>query len=190
MRKAIANQETLSKSRQLGLFASLFSALTGARGSSPVRTSRARPQRALRPRSSDARLFAVWQEVAQRYFPSRPDLLEYSVTWSPRPQRRTLASCNISKKRVVVARELTPTEHHERLEPLLYHEMCHAVLGKDVGYMGSKRAWHGPRFRALERKHPDISALNEWIRGGGWARAVRSDRSRAAAHARRQRVSP
>jgi predicted metal-dependent hydrolase len=177
--------ETGSHNRQLALFSSLFSVLTRARSSIPARrASRPRVPRQVRPQVSDARLFAVWEDVARRYFPTRIDLLDYSVHWSPRPQRRTLASCNISKKRILVARELTSLEHQERLEPLLYHEMCHAVLGKDVGYMGSKRAWHGPRFRALERKHPAISALNEWIRSGGWAKAVRSDRARAAALAR------
>lgn len=132
-------------------------------------------------RPSDSRLWGAWQKLVQSRFPERVDLLNYSVHWSKRRQRRTLASCCVAKRRVVVARELNRPEHYQWIEALLYHEMCHAVLGDSVGRIGGKRAWHGPQFKHLERLHEGIPALNRWIKEGGWARAVRSDRGRASA---------
>jgi hypothetical protein len=63
---------------------------------------------------------------------------------------------------------------------VLYHELCHAVIGEGVHLSGGKRQWHGQQFRELEARHPDIEAMNYWIRSGGWAMAVRSNRARSA----------
>lgn len=124
-------------------------------------------------------LIEIWKRLRIEYFPDRADIDSYSVGWSRRSQRRTLASCNIDRRRVVVARELRGEECRRWLEPLLYHEMCHAVLGKDVEYYRSKRAWHGREFRDLERRHAGTSELDAWIRSGGWRRAVLRDRALA-----------
>ncbi|MCB0310094.1 MAG: SprT-like domain-containing protein [Bdellovibrionales bacterium] len=114
------------------------------------------------------------------YFPERTDLDAYQVSWSKRRQKRTLASVNIEKKRVNVARELNDIRYAVWLEPLLYHEMCHAVLGEGVRRSNGGYAWHGPEFKSLEKRHPEIKSLDQWIKAGGWQRAVRSDRSRRA----------
>lgn len=120
----------------------------------------------------------IWNELLKAYFPEREsDLSNYKVSWSARRQKRTLASCNIRKRRVNVAREMSLAQCLEFLKPLIYHEMCHAVLGDKVGRAGTKRLWHGPEFRALESRHPEIKKLDLWIRSGGWSRAVRSFRS-------------
>jgi len=120
----------------------------------------------------------IWGELLREYFPDREsDLSSYKIGWSARRQKRTLASCNIRKRRVNVAREMSLTQSLEFLKPLLYHEMCHAVLGDKVGRSGTKRLWHGPEFRTLESRHPEIKKLDLWIRSGGWSRAVRSFRS-------------
>ncbi len=137
-------------------------------------------------RVSDPTLRSFWETLVTSRFPERTDLLAYTVTWSTRRQRRTLASCCVPKQRVVVAKELNRPEHSQWLEALLYHEMCHAVLGANVGVHKGKHAWHGPRFRNLERMHPGITALNAWIKQGGWARAVRSDRARQSAAGRKK----
>ena len=129
------------------------------------------------PLLSDPELTALWRSVRQDFFPERGDLDTYCVRWSLRRQRRTLASCHIRSRRVVVAKELRDPLFHEHLPALLYHEMCHAALGEDVGYRNGKRAWHGPRFRALESKHPGIVRLDAWIKSGGWAYAVRRSRA-------------
>lgn len=84
-----------------------------------------------------------------------------------------------------VARELDAPQHARWLPPLLYHELCHAVLGPDVARKQGKRCWHGKEFRALERRHPEIPALDRWIKEGGWRSAVLSARARAAAAKRR-----
>ena len=135
--------------------------------------------------TSDDRLQLLWGNVQREFFPERTDLLEYTVGWSKRRQKRTLASCNIKQLRIVVAKELNHPNYNCWLEPLLYHEMCHAVIGMGVERSHGKRRWHGREFKQLERRHPQMAALDLWIKSGGWRHAVRSDRSRAV-HARRR----
>ena len=64
------------------------------------------------------------------------------------------------------------------LEALLYHELCHAVLGP-LPVVRGRRAVHGREFRALERRHPAIPALDAWIKQGGWRTAVRRAKQQA-----------
>jgi hypothetical protein len=131
-----------------------------------------------------ASLTELWQRLAHEYFPGQTEILLYKISWSRRRQKRTLASCNIRQQRVVVAQELNHEEHFRWLPALLYHEMCHAAIGMAVQRGGSKRLWHGAQFRALERRHPEIHALDIWIKSGGWQKAIRSARARSAAATR------
>jgi hypothetical protein len=85
-----------------------------------------------------------------------------------------------------VARELHDVEYASWLEPLLYHEMCHAVLGSTLHASGN-RSWHGKEFKALERRHPGSKDLNAWMKSGGWAKAVRRDRGKRSWETRRLR---
>lgn len=148
----------------------------------------ARPKRrvaSVRPRRDDLRvndpfLFEVWSNLRREYFPDRAELDSYHVTWSSRRQKRVLASCNIRQRKVTVARELFEPSACRWIAPVLYHELCHAVIGEGVHLSGGKRQWHGRQFRELEARHPDIEAMNVWIRSGGWAMAVRSNRARSA----------
>lgn len=130
-----------------------------------------------RSASSDPDLLAIWQDLRRRWFPEREDLEYYTVRWSNRPQKRTLACCNVYAKRVTVARELRYPALSCWLSPLLYHEMCHAYLGELIDKRTNRRRWHGPEFRQLERRNPAICDLDRWIKQGGWAEAVRSDRA-------------
>jgi len=129
----------------------------------------------------------IWYQLSMEYFPNHPELPLYRVFWSPRQQKRVLASCDMLGKRVRVARELARPEYESFLSPLLYHEMCHAVIGRDVERRNGARLWHGPQFKALEARHPGSAVLQQWIAEGGWATAVRRDRAFAAAQRRRQR---
>jgi hypothetical protein len=138
------------------------------------RTVRAR----LKP--SDPFLESVWRQLRAEYFPERGDLDDYTIRWSGRAQRRVLASCNIRRRQVLVAQELFEPAACQWISPVLFHELCHAVLGESVITPEGRRLWHGSAFRELEAKHPDIPALNLWIKSGGWAMAVRSHRARAA----------
>jgi hypothetical protein len=126
--------------------------------------------------TSDQFLHQLWRELRAEYFPDRRDLDAYVVTWSARPQKRVLASCNVRRLRVVVARELYQPSAVRWIAPVLYHELCHAVLGEDVTTPSGRRMWHGSKFKALEARHPDIPALKSWIRSGGWTMAVRNHR--------------
>jgi predicted metal-dependent hydrolase len=140
----------------------------------------------LQQRLNNDPLIAIWCKLAQDFF---PDLVEhlgsYQVSWSARPQKRVLASCNIRRRRIIVAQELFEPSATRWLAPVLYHEMCHAVIGEGVNLSQSgRRMWHGRQFRQLEARHPDIPAMNAWIRSGGWAMAVRSHRARRAWRAR------
>lgn len=140
-------------------------------------------RRRTRP-GSDAMLMDLWLEIRREFFPDRPDVDEYVIHWSRRKQKRTLAACYTEEKRVIVARELNYTEHHRWLHPLLYHEMCHAILGENVPKKNGKRQWHGRTFKALEARHPHLQQFDHWVKKGGWEHAVRSDRAKRA-HRRR-----
>ncbi len=143
--------------------------------------SRPEPPRRRRVFSSDEFLLTVWRNLRREFFPELHDLDSYVVSWATRPQKRVLASCNIRARRVTVARELFEPSASCWIAPVLYHEMCHAAIGESVQISrGGKRMWHGHEFRRLEARHPDIPAMNRWIRTGGWAMAVRSYRARRA----------
>jgi len=114
----------------------------------------------------------IWKKLRLKYFPDREDIDDYKVKWSKRKQTSCLASCSIHNKRVVVAEAMADPESTAYLEPLIYHEMCHAILGEPKVVKG-RRIMHGKDFKALERKHPEIPALNKWIKDGGWSAAVK-----------------
>lgn len=124
--------------------------------------------------NSDPLLGSVWLKLRHEYFPDRPDIDDYQILWSNRKQKRTLASCSIEQHKVRVARELNAPRCWGWLEPLLYHEMCHAYLGR------TPEGYHGRTFRKLEKRHPLTKALEDWIKAGGWFSTVRSDRARRA----------
>lgn len=144
-----------------------------------VRHPRSRKYRISPPKVAPE-LERIWTQVASSYFPQMPELGEYMVVWSRRRQKRVLASITVSRKLVRVARELNHPDYVKYLEPLLYHEMCHAVVGDKIEKRGRKRLWHGPSFKNLENQHPDIKNLQKWIREGGWAQAIRRDRARTS----------
>jgi hypothetical protein len=167
----ISNRGAISLAKRIGL---LFR-------DNPKRSSRRAAPRAKRaPRSYENNQFLhrVWTTLRAEYFPDRPDLDTYTLAWSPRRQKRVLASCNISQRRVVVAKELFEPSACRWIQAVVYHELCHAVIGQGVRTSGGRRQWHGAEFRALEARHPDIAAMNVWIRSGGWAMAVRANRAR------------
>ena len=135
---------------------------------------------------TDQFLVLLWRRLREEFFPERSDLDSYTIQWSKRAQKRVLASCNVRRRRVVVARELCEPSATRWIAAVVYHELCHAVLGEGVpAHQGGRRQWHGAHFRALEERHPDIPALNAWISTGGWAMAVRSNRTRRAWQTRR-----
>ncbi len=136
---------------------------------------------------SEPELLKIWDKLKQEYFPTHQELNKYQIAWSTRAQKRTLASCNIQYKRVVVARELNYPNYQQWLEPLIYHEMCHAVIGFNVKKNRKGRAWHGAEFKNLERQHPQMAEFDLWAKSGGWLTAVRSDRGRRVA-ARRFKI--
>ena len=140
------------------------------------------------PQEQDAQLKEIWLNLRREYFPQRAELDSYTVQWSRRAQKRTLGSCSVQKRKVVIARELSSEKCRLWLRPVLYHEMCHAYLGKNVTQENGKRAWHGKEFKLLEKRCPEINSLNRWLKSGGWLSAVRSDRTRRA-HARRKAAS-
>ena len=109
----------------------------------------------------------IWVSLRMKYFPRRPELDNYEVSWSTRKQTRTLAACNVYYKTVKVAPAMKDPEAALYLEPLLYHELCHAVLGNPKVVNG-KRIIHGPDFKALEEIHPAIEPFNDWLNCGGW----------------------
>ncbi len=139
----------------------------------PLRTTKA-PRKI----SESEFLREILIRLCQDWFPTRPDLRDYAICWSRRPQKRVLASCNVQSKKITVARELDMPEYHCWLEPLIYHELCHAYLGHRVSLSTGRNAWHDAEFKSLEARHPQIQEFDAWIKARGWERAVRSDRAR------------
>ena len=125
-----------------------------------------------KPKSGSINLHDLWVSIRHNYFPTRNDIDNYAVVWSQRKQTRCLASCNIDKKRIIVARAMKHPLSRPFLPPLLYHEMCHAVLGEPKIVKG-RRIIHGKEFKTLERRHPEIQLLDRWIAQGGWQKVVR-----------------
>jgi hypothetical protein len=143
------------------------------------RISRPKPARRISPETAQTvSLVESWKSLQQRYFPDRLDLLDYQLCWSKQVQTRCLASCSTEKRRILVANAFRDFDTGDFLEPLLYHEMCHAVLGKPrVGKKG-RRILHGREFKELEKRHPKIPALDAWIEEGGWSKLVRKAKRR------------
>lgn len=123
----------------------------------------------------------IWDKLNKEYFPQY-DLNIYRLEWSNRRQKRTLASCNVKRKIVRVAHELNSKEYYKWLSPLLYHEMCHAVMAQEVidenGRLNRKIRWHGKDFKKLEKAHPQYNDFQFWIKSGGWNKAIRSARTK------------
>ena len=166
---------------QLSLFREIGGLFRSKVRSSSTATPKPLQTRKKRTRALDDPLLkGIWLDLRREWFPERADLDEYTVCWSKRRQKRTLASCNIETKKVNVASELNYDHLLHWLDPLLYHEMCHAYLGKSVYSQHSRSAWHGKEFKALERRHPQMADFDLWLKSGGWTKAVRSDRAKRA----------
>jgi len=119
----------------------------------------------------------IWRRLYEQYFPQHEEIPLYEIVWSNRGQRSSLASCNVEKKRVNVATVMQEEDCRPYLEALIYHEMCHAALGEPKVVRG-RRIMHGRDFKKLEVRHPGIKLLDEWIKEGGWDKAVRRVRKR------------
>jgi hypothetical protein len=104
-----------------------------------------------------------------------------------RCHKRTLATCNLITRTIIVARELKSQEYAKVIEPLLYHELCHAVLGHTVLKTARGNLWHGKDFKILESLHPESIWLDQWVKQGGWSRAIKSDRAKRAWQKRKKK---
>ncbi len=143
-----------------------------SRGSRPKPRRNRRPQRRNSTANSNEELKLIWHQLQSAYFPEREDILDYAIVWSNRRHTRTLATCNVQSRRVRVAAAMKLPETQAYLPALVYHEMCHAILGVPER-RGKRRVIHGREFKSLERRHPGIAQLNHWIARGGWYQAVK-----------------
>jgi hypothetical protein len=126
-------------------------------------------------KEGDQILRDIWSKLRIEYFADRKDLDDYTLRWSKRDQSSSLASCSIEFRRVLVAPAMRLPQSLPYLEALLYHEMCHAVLGPPEEING-RRILHGKDFKNLECRHKKIPKLNSWIHSGGWDSAVEKHR--------------
>ena len=122
-------------------------------------------------------LESILNRIHLEFFPESKELVNYKISWSTRRQKRTLASCNIREKKINVARELNFPEHEKWLEPLIYHEVCHVIVGRDKN--SGRHCWHGRTFKQLESRHPLMKEFNHWVKSGGWRKAVMSERTKS-----------
>jgi len=118
-------------------------------------------------------LVKIWDRLRHKYFPNIRILGEYQITWSSRCSKRNLASCNYKNRKILVSPALNNVKFERMLSPLIYHEMCHAVLGEPKCKNG-RFVYHGVDFHTLEAMHPLTEELNAWIKNGGWANAKRN----------------
>lgn len=145
----------------------------------PITTSANKPDR-----SEILLLEDTWRCLAAEFFPGNFDLLiSYTVRWASRPQVTTLASCNVERRRVLVAPAMRMDVCKPHLPALLYHEMCHAVLGIPEVVNGRRRV-HTRDFRLLEARHPGIKSMDRWIKCGEWRAAAKLHRRRWNRNAR------
>lgn len=121
--------------------------------------------------TNQSELLRLWTHLADTYFPEYQDLKNYKIVWSHRHQSSCLASINLQKKVVRVAPAMKLKESYYFLSPLLYHEMCHAIIGIKVER--GRRKIHTREFKHLESQHPEIKLLDQWIKAGGWHLAAR-----------------
>jgi hypothetical protein len=112
----------------------------------------------------------IWNKLATTYFPHSNVLSSYRIVWSNRKQTSCLGSCNIQKKVVRIASAMKQPSAQYYIEPLIYHEMCHAIAG--IKIRNGRRKIHTREFKLLEKRHPQIIELDRWIKRGGWQRAV------------------
>lgn len=159
-----------NKTELLHLLDSASASLIFAPRAKPKRRKSNKP-RTTRPLPNHE-LELLWQQLQAEYFPERKDILDYRIRWSNRRHTRTLASCNVRARRVSVAAAMRLDESRRYLPALVYHEMCHAILGEPER-KGSRRVIHGSEFKKLERRHPEIPLLDKWITQGGWFQASR-----------------
>ena len=131
-----------------------------------------KPPAKKRRNKSNQLLSQIWKKLQSEYFPDRQDLLEYHINWSARRQTRTLASCNPHSKRIAVSKAMDNPSAEPDLEALIYHEMCHAVLGPAKRVRG-RRQVHGRDFHLLEQRHVGIKALNVWLKNYGWHKVAK-----------------
>lgn len=130
-----------------------------------------------RPSTSSKELRGLWLSLIEEYFPQRLDLSSYRVVWSKKKHKSSLASCSIDRQKISVAYAMNRQESKPFLEALLYHELCHAVLGRPKIKNG-RRVMHGHEFKALEHRHPGTKLLDQWIRSGGWRKAATAENRR------------
>ena len=110
----------------------------------------------------------MFQRLNERYFDGQLTCL---VTWgqvgTPKVFSRTkrLILGSFQHERNII--RIHPVLDHKRVpsevvEGILFHEMCHALVG-DEG-QGSRRVLHGPAFRKNLQRNPHTESSDTWIR--------------------------
>lgn len=109
-------------------------------------------------------LVAIVSALKVAYFPALGDTY---VAWSGRigrSRRRRLGWWNPRTRLISIHQCLDRAEVPRFfVESIVFHELCHAACDPSRTPTG-KRRWHGPEFRALERRFPHVERALEWER--------------------------
>lgn len=80
------------------------------------------------------------------------------LTWSPRPGTRGLGYYQPQGDLIVINLALDDARFRAAdVDFVVYHELLHRELGREVA--GGRRLYHGPAFRAAERRYPGYAEV-------------------------------
>lgn len=129
------------------------------------------------PRAHD--IVGILHELQARHFPGLRDVM---IAWSGRPGRGRLMRLGWydPSRRLISIHERLDSELVPRhfVACIVHHELCHAALENPSRTPTGRRRVHGPEFRALERRFPDLERALAWEREH-LAEALRPRRKRA-----------
>lgn len=115
---------------------------------------RARDRAAAQRRGTDSDLLRRARRLSASHLDGRAEPVE--VVWSSRQSSRW-ASATPATGRIRVSDRLRAAPEWV-LDAVLHHELCHLL-----------EAGHGPRFRELEARHPDMPRAQAFLDGAAWA---------------------
>lgn len=106
-------------------------------------------------------LSALFDYLNRLYFNN--ELAAVNLGWSPRKSRRILGHFDPSHRSITISRWFDQPKVPEFvLSYLLYHEMLHARFSASSNFDFKNK--HGKYFKQEEKKYPNCSAANKWLK--------------------------
>lgn len=85
------------------------------------------------------------------------------IYWSKQPNKATMGKYDLNEDSVMINCALDSRSVPAYvLDFIMYHELLHKALGVET--KGGRRRAHTPKFRALEKAHPDYARAQEFLK--------------------------